>query len=229
MKKNKRKVIKIILGLLIISLVTFNLFFYDVIKIESNYKKYSKFDLPKREVDTLVLVNYENKLTKGFYIDLVEFDGYQVSRVLVDDLNNMYDQALKDGVKIYINNAYRSVESQEKIFNSRVNKYMKNKMSKRDAVALTKKSVQVPGYSEHHTGLAIDFSKLGDYQVNSKMWKWLSENASDYGFILRYPSSKTNITKISYEPWHYRYVGKKIAKEIKSKNITLEEYLKKGA
>ena len=76
-----------------------------------------------------------------------------------------------------------------------------------------KETAQLPGYSEHQTGLAIDFSNEGHPDDNQKIWQWLKENSYKYGFILRYPNGKEDITKITYEPWHFRYVGKKAAKE----------------
>ena len=87
-----------------------------------------------------------------------------------------------------------------------------------------------PGYSEHETGLAVDIVSFG-YQVldgkqeNTNENKWLRENCSKYGFILRYPKEKEEITGISYEPWHFRFVGKEAAEEITRQGITLEEYL----
>jgi len=83
-----------------------------------------------------------------------------------------------------------------------------------------------PGYSEHQTGLAFDFSYSGlsDKETN-RMWNWLADNAYKYGFILRYPKGKEDITGFAYEPWHYRYVGKQAAKAIYEKGLVLEEYL----
>ncbi len=91
--------------------------------------------------------------------------------------------------------------------------------------------IAIPGTSEHQTGLALDivsssYQLLNKEQENTPEQKWLIENSYKYGFILRYPSDKTNITGIEYEPWHYRYVGKETAKEITERGICLEEYLK---
>ena len=85
------------------------------------------------------------------------------------------------------------------------------------------------GHSEHQTGLAVDVEgENKDYDLfeNTKEFDWMNKNAHLYGFILRYPQNKTNITGFKFEPWHYRYVGKEIAKKIYEKKITLEEYLK---
>ena len=87
-----------------------------------------------------------------------------------------------------------------------------------------------PGTSEHQLGLALDIVDLDYQQLDTRQeetpeQKWLMENSWKYGFILRYPTDKSNITGIIYEPWHYRYVGKEAAKVIHEKGICLEEYL----
>ena len=137
----------------------------------------------------------------------------------------MYNAALKDNITLKINNAYRSKQEQTQIFEDKMQAYENEGYSEEKAYQQTSLTVQIPGYSEHETGLAIDFSNEGHYDENEQMWEWLKNNAYKYGFILRYPKDKYEITKIDYEPWHYRYVGKKAAKEITDKNITLEEYL----
>ena len=86
------------------------------------------------------------------------------------------------------------------------------------------------GYSEHQTGLAVDiYNKVLPYTSfeETEEFTWMQENAYKYGFILRFPKDKTNITGYQYESWHYRYVGKEVAKEIHENNLTLEEYLAK--
>ena len=85
--------------------------------------------------------------------------------------------------------------------------------------------IALPGSSEHHTGLAVDFNVTSQSFENSKTFKWLKENAENYGFIMRYPSDKMDITGgIIYEPWHWRFVGINIAKEMKSLGMCYEEY-----
>mgnify|MGYP001045035753 CR=1 FL=1 len=94
----------------------------------------------------------------------------------------------------------------------------------------SKKSVAVPGTSEHATGLAVDiisgqYTGLDDKQGDTAEQEWLMAHCQEYGFILRFPKDKSNVTGIVYEPWHYRYVGKEAAKKITEQGITLEEYL----
>ena len=96
-------------------------------------------------------------------------------------------------------------------------------------VIFTKKSVAIPGTSEHATGLAVDimstkYGELDEKQGDTEEQKWLMEHCSEYGFVLRFPQDKSDITGIVYEPWHYRYVGVDAAKEMTENGLTLEEY-----
>ena len=87
--------------------------------------------------------------------------------------------------------------------------------------------VAIPGTSEHELGLAVDINADKERSSNEEVYNWLAENAWRYGLILRYPQGKEGITGIDYEPWHYRYVGKEVAKQIYEEGITLEEYVGK--
>ena len=180
---------------------------------------------PISEINPLILVNSDNYFQENVNLNLVFFQKHQVADIIYNDLVDMYNAALDDNITLKINNSYRSKKNQTKIFNDKMQSYINEGYSKEKAYSQTKLTVQVPGYSEHETGLAIDFSNEGHYDENKKIWQWLKNNAYKYGFILRYPEDKYEITKIDYEPWHYRYVGKKAAKEITSKNLTLEEYV----
>ena len=180
---------------------------------------------PISEIDPLILVNSNNSFSENVNLNLVDFQKNKVADIIYNDLVDMYNAALKDNITLKINNAYRSKETQRQIFNDKVKTYLNEGYCEKEAQNKTALTVQKPGYSEHETGLAIDFSNEGHYEENEKMWNWLNHNAYKYGFILRYPKDKYTITKIEYEAWHYRYVGKKAAREIKNKNITLEEYL----
>ena len=107
-------------------------------------------------------------------------------------------------------------------------------LSYEDAAVKAATVVAKPGTSEHQVGLALDivsseYQELDEAQMETEDQKWLMENSWKYGFILRYPMDKSEITGVIFEPWHYRYVGKKAAKEITEQNITLEEYVGAGA
>ena len=180
---------------------------------------------PISEIDPLILVNSNNSFPENVKLNLVSFQKKQVADIIYNDLIDMYNSALDDNITLKINNAYRSKKEQTKMFNDKMQSYINDGYSKEKAYNQTILTVQKPGYSEHETGLAIDFSNEGHYDENEKMWEWLKNNAYKYGFILRYPYNKYEITKIDYEPWHYRYVGKKAAKKIINQNLTLEEYV----
>lgn len=94
-----------------------------------------------------------------------------------------------------------------------------------EAEALTARSIGEPYKSEHNIGLAVDFNDVNYAFENEKAFTWLMENAENYGFILRYPADKEDITKIKYEPWHWRYVGPEYAKEMNDLGFCLEEYI----
>ena len=209
-----KKILALIIGVLLIYLVYY---------LQKPYV-YSSVD-PISEINPLILVNSENAFPDNINLNLVTFQNNKVADTIYNDLKDMYNAALNSNITLKINNAYRSKEKQTEIFNEQVNQYINEGYNKEKAYKLTYLTVQIPGYSEHETGLAIDFSNQGHYDENEKMWNWLKNNAYKYGFILRYPKDKYEITKINYEPWHYRYVGKKAAKEITNQNITLEEYL----
>lgn len=179
----------------------------------------------------LLLVNAWNKLPKGFSVKLQEAEnGQAVDERIYSDLQAMMDAAKKDGLSPIICSSYRTEEKQQDLYQDEVNDYSSQGYSREEAEAMAAKWVAYPGTSEHQTGLAVDIVAL-DYQLldkkqeNTEEQKWLMENSYKYGFILRYPSDKSEITGICYEPWHYRYVGKKAAKEIYENDICLEEYL----
>ena len=142
-----------------------------------------------------------------------------VTAVSFDDLKQIVlNDAKKEGHTIVINSSYRDYESQEDIWETRKSLYGTKKADEYAAR---------PGYSEHQTGYAVDvadFNDVNDKFGNTKSYIWMKENAHKYGFILRYPKDKEDITGYSYEPWHYRYVGKEIASKIYNENITFDEY-----
>ena len=171
----------------------------------------------------------KNKPYKKKKIDLVETLDKDNNKVLLEkEAFNYYEQLKKYlktiGIEIVINEAYRSIEDQEKIVEEFKNIY--------DEDILYKK-VAVPGYSEHHTGLAIDigliFDKKEEEEENIKireaLYQEMHKHISKFGFILRYPKGKEEITGYSYEPWHIRYVGIIPATIIYQNNLTLEEYV----
>ena len=133
-------------------------------------------------------------------------------------------------LNLYVTSAYRSYDRQREVFDTTMKDWISKGYSPLDAYDETKKSVAVPGTSEHATGLAVDiisgqYTGLDDKQGDTAEQEWLMAHCQEYGFILRFPKDKSNVTGIVYEPWHYRYVGKEAAKKITEQGITLEEYL----
>lgn len=179
----------------------------------------------------MVLVNGDHPMEKGYVPELMELEkGLSVDARIIDAAKEMLGDAKEAGLHIDICSAYRSVERQEQVFDESMKERVKDGMSYWDAFNETSLNVAIPGTSEHALGLALDlisnqYTELDERQEETAEAKWLKENCHKYGFILRYPPEKTNITGIIYEPWHYRYVGVEDAKKIMKLGITLEEYL----
>lgn len=175
---------------------------------------YPRGDMEPRppEQSAILLVNKTHSLQADYQPGpLEDFKGARVSKSIKDPLQALVTAASEQSIKLSINSAYRDAESQKLIYNKRVSQLGLQKA--RSVAAL-------PGYSEHQTGLAVDFG--GD----SKAYSWLKANCWRYGFILRYPGGREEITGYSYEPWHFRYVGIPIASFMHASNIqTLEEFI----
>lgn len=176
------------------------------------------------------IVNGDYALPEGYKPTLAEAvkgSGYYLDYRVAPYYQQMYDAAKADGITLTPVSGYRSYERQERNFENEISENMETGLDRKEATIKAATVIMVPGSSEHNAGLAMDICSLSESFENTKEFEWLSENAADYGFILRYPKDERsrNITKVIYEPWHYRYVGVEAAKEIKAKGITLEEYL----
>lgn len=190
--------------------------------------------LYKNKTDILVLVNKYNKIPDNYKAELRKICNgrLQASGVIYDDLADMLEAAGKEGYSYWIASAYRSREKQQKLVDEDVAEYMKQGMSYNEALKRTYKQTMPAGYSEHETGLALDILCSNNIVMDISQEyepgnQWLRENSYKYGFVLRYPENKEDITKINYEPWHFRYVGKKMAKKMYKEDITLEELQEK--
>ena len=179
----------------------------------------------------LTLVNMSNKIPSDWTVDLVELRNNQaIDRRAYESLQSMMDDARAEGLDPLICSSYRSQEKQEQLYTNKRNYYLDQGYSNDEATALAAIWVAYPGTSEHQLGLTVDIcsvsnQNLDDSQEDTATQQWLMANCYKYGFILRYPSDKSEITGISYEPWHYRYVGVDAAAEIHEKGLCLEEYL----
>ena len=176
----------------------------------------------------LLLVNAEYPLPQDYNY------GYNLTKIPANYHNGQLDEidegvwpymkamieaAWKDSVKLYVWSPYRSYNTQKMLFDNRVKKENGDEAKAATAVAR-------PGTSEHNTGLCADFNMASSSFESTEMFKWMCENAEDYGFILRYPKDSIDITGVMYESWHWRFVGINAAKEINNLNVTLEEYIK---
>ena len=184
-------------------------------------------------IDYLVLVNKENKLPDDWEDSLETVtvknslgDDVEVEKRAYEAYLELKDDLLKKDIHVDLDSARRSVAAQQQIWDDFTVKYGEE---------YTKTYVAVPGFSEHHTGLALDLYlnidgvdvyENEDMVVYTDIWAEIKDSLSARGFILRYLEGKEAITGYGYEPWHIRFVGsKEIAEEIMNKGITLEEYL----
>ena len=140
-------------------------------------------------------------------------------------LQQMFDDMRDQGVYPFVRAGYRSAGDQRKLLRKRILSAIQDGASFGEAIAGAEKYVAEPGTSEHELGLAVDINADADRSTSDEVYGWLAQNAWKYGFVLRYPADKTDITGIDYEPWHYRYVGQEAAKEMHKKGLCLEEYL----
>ena len=177
------------------------------------------------EFDDYVLVNKHRQLSSEYIPDdlvtideeYVKADGeIEIERNVAKAFYDMADDASKEGLELMVSSGYRSYKDQEEITNTYLELYGQNYVDN---------YVAKPGFSEHQTAMSLDIaSKSVATFIESDEYSWMMDNAYKYGFILRYPRSKEDITGYKCEAWHYRYVGKKIAKYIKENNITYDEY-----
>jgi len=236
----KDEIINIIISLIILLGICYFIFQTDVINknINTNSNKTVKTELnnnlqSETEINNkiddwrLMLVNYENELPKNYKIELANIDDTrQFDKRAINKLFELQKAMKKDGIRdIWVQSSYRSIKYQQELFDKKVSFYCSQGKTKEEAEKLTLQVINKPGTSEHNLGLAVDFNYV-DYSFDkTKGFKWLEENAENYGFILRYRKDKENITKVNYEPWHWRYVGIEHAKKINELDMCLEEYI----
>ncbi len=188
---------------------------------------------PNGAIGILRLANTQHPLPDGYEppeLVTVDGEGRQLDARAAKAFARMVEDARKDGCNLVICSGYRSYERQEELFTMMIVDYLNLGYSYGGAYAATKSLRNVPGTSEHQTGLAADivandYWTLDDGYAQTDEAKWLKANAAKYGFILRYPQDKEDITGTHFEPWHYRYVGVEDAVKIMEQGLCLEEYL----
>lgn len=187
-----------------------------------------------KDIDfTTLLVNKSSYLPTDYSVALTTLkNGQQVASVMYEDLRNMlFDgEEEEQGLSFLVASGYRSSEKQQQLLEEEIVKNAGAGMNEEEAREDALLTVAPAHYSEHETGLAVDIvavtnQRLDETQESTPENIWLQENCYKYGFILRYPKGKEEVTGFSYESWHFRYVGKDVAKEIYDRGITLEEYL----
>ena len=188
----------------------------------------ANFDIPDWR---LLLVNRDYILPEGYVPDELvpavssDPDSKKLVPEAAEYYNKMYQAAKEDGITLTTVSGYRSYERQKTNFENKISYYENLGNSRTEATQKAARVILPPGTSEHNAGLAMDICSLEQTFENTEAFAWLSRNAVKFGFILRYPKDKEDITEIIYEPWHWRYVGVEYAAKIKESGKTLEEYL----
>ena len=186
---------------------------------------------PEAEDWQILLVNPWNEIPEDYKVTLKALpDGQKVDERAYEDLNAMLNACREAGLRPKVCSAYRTQAKQTYLYNNKIARLRNAGYSKAAAQEEAGRWVARPGTSEHQLGLALDivsqsYQALTKKQEQTKEQKWLMEHCWEYGFILRYPNDKSEITGIGYEPWHYRYVGKDVALDIRDSGLCMEEYL----
>lgn len=174
-------------------------------------------DFPIDERCAIVL-SKDNPVPEDWEVFPVLFeDDWSIDVRCYTELLQMLADCRAEGIKCGINSAYRSTQEQQEIWDNRVISYQKAGMTEEAAVKKVRREVATPGYSEHQLGFAVD---IDGFQAHA----WMAKNSWRYGFIQRYPQNKQAVTGTIYEPWHFRFVGKELAKELYESGLCMEEY-----
>lgn len=201
---------------------------------ESEEPEEPKIPMPEDE-SLLILVNPWNYIPEGYEPDLENVQGkYNLDKKAAQSAKDLLAAAKEAGYNMQLCSAYRTVQKSAELYSRKVNEFIGYGYSEADAKVEAAKWVAPPGTSEHHTGLAMDlvssdywsyYSDLEHDYEKFNSFKWMYEHCDEFGFILRFPKDKQDITGITYEPWHYRYVGVEAASYIMENGLCLEEYL----
>lgn len=183
--------------------------------------------------EEIVLVNSWCPIAEDYAVDIRELsNGQKVAVECYDALIEMLSDCEEYGLRPEVCSGFRDLNDQAKLFENKIERVMAAGHVREDAERIAATEVARPGTSEHHTGLAVDiidrdYPVLDETQEQRPTQRWLLENSWKYGFVLRYPTGKTDVTGIIYEPWHYRYVGVDAAKIMYEQDLCLEEYLER--
>ena len=191
-------------------------------EVEISEQQKKETDLPDIDIDSweYVLVNAEHSI--GEYApELGEFEGQKLDQRILEPMQSFVAGARAEGLSVFLSSGYRGYEEQQYLFNRKVEQY-----GEEQAATI----VSRPGTSEHQTGLACDitdeyYELKNESLENTALYQWMSRHCQEYGFIVRYPKDKEEITGIIYEPWHFRYVGVEAATYMVEHNLCLEEFV----
>lgn len=178
-----------------------------------------------------LLVNLWNPLPEQYTVKLEKLDnGLQIAAEARPALEKMLSDCEAAGMDVTVCSAYRTESTQNRLYQNKIARLRAAGYSREEALAEAGRWVAPPGTSEHQTGLAVDimatdYPVLDEKQAQTEEQQWLMEHCWEYGFILRYPTDKSSVTGIGYEPWHYRYVGQETAASIYERGLCLEEYI----
>ena len=175
-----------------------------------------------------------NPLPEGFdpQTDAIDGAGYYLDSRAVEDFFAMQQAAQEAGLQLKIISGFRSTTRQQQLYEQEVQALLNQGLDQAAAEQQAQQVEQKAYESDHNTGLAVDLvpqysqTKNAETIVQTPEYQWLSEHAAEYGFVLRYPEDKQEITGVEFKPWHWRYVGKELASFLTEQNLTLEEYWK---
>lgn len=185
----------------------------------------------KEKTKLLTLVDREHPVEDDYNVEFTLLgDGQMVDSRCVDDLEAMLEACRRAGGKPVVAASFRTWGAQERAWEEALDAMVRGGLSREQAEQRLERQTELPGYSEHQLGLAVDIEEQGSepekaQQADTLTLRWLQENSWRYGFILRYPENKTKITGKDYRPWHYRYVGREAAEQIHELDLSLEEYI----
>lgn len=174
----------------------------------------------------LILVNKWNPIPAKYEVQLTALsNGESVDARIYPDLQRMFDDARAEGIQPIVAAGYRTQAKQESLMDEKIAALKAEGLSQSDATREAETWVAPPGTSEHQLGIAVDINADANQSSGNDVYVWLSQNAWKYGFILRYPAGKLEVTGCNHEPWHYRYIGGEAAEKMYREGICLEEYL----
>lgn len=182
----------------------------------------------------LIIVNQQHPIQKELKFERFLIGKETINTSIINSLSRLFSEAEKNGFRFTLVSGYRSIAYQKNLFDQSVQRHRDAGYSLEQAQNMTLSYSQMPGSSEHHTGLAVDIIDTAFLNDRQDLYddvdqlisqQWLINHAVDYGFILRYPKTKVNWTGINYEPWHFRFVGQENAMYMTKNGLSLEEYI----